>query len=77
MLGTINATNVAAKLTPGSKALDLAVSADGKYLYSTNAGNGSVGIWTINQTSGALTAQTFVTLPASDASAGFNGIAAY
>jgi 6-phosphogluconolactonase (cycloisomerase 2 family) len=76
MLAPINATNVAAKLTPGSKALDLAVSYDGKYLYSTNAGNGSVGIWTI-KADGTLKAQTFVSLPASDASAGFNGIAAY
>jgi 6-phosphogluconolactonase (cycloisomerase 2 family) len=75
-LGLVGPTNIAAKLTPGSKALDLAVSYDGKFLYSTNAGNGSVGIWTIND-NGSLTAQTFVTLPASDASAGFNGIAAY
>ena len=77
MLGTINASNAAATLAPGSKALDLAVSADGKYLYSTNAGSGAVGIWTINQSTGALTAQPFVMLPSSDASAGFNGIAAY
>jgi 6-phosphogluconolactonase len=76
MLAPINTTNIAAKLTPGSKALDLAVSYDSRFLYSTNAGNGSVGIWTINA-NGTLTAQTFVTLPSADASAGFNGIAAY
>ena len=76
LLVPINSTNVAAKLTPGSKALDLAVSYDGKYLYSTNAGNGSVGIWTI-KADGTLTAQTFVMLPATDAAAGFQGIAAY
>ncbi len=76
ILAPISATNLAAHLTPGSKALDLAVSSDGGYLYSTNAGNGGVGIWTINA-DGTLTAQTFVTLPSADATAGFNGIAAY
>lgn len=75
-LSLINPTEIVAKLTPGSKALDLAVSSDSKYLYSINANVGGVGIWNINS-DGTLTAQTFVPLPASDAAAGFNGIAAY
>lgn len=76
IIAPIGATNTAAHLTPGSKALDLAVSFDGNYLYSTNAGNGSVGIWTINA-DGTLTAQAPVALPSVDAAAGFQGIAAY
>lgn len=59
-----------------AKPLDLAISYDGKYLYSNNAGNGSIGIWTI-KADGTLTAQTPLTLPAADANAGFNGIAGY
>ncbi len=59
-----------------AKPLDLAVTFDGKYLYSANGGDGSVGIWTI-KADGTLTAQAPVALPTADASAGLNGIAAY
>ena len=59
-----------------AKPLDLAISFDGKFLYSDNAGNGSIAIWGINA-DGTLTAQTPFALPAVDAAAGFNGIAAY
>ena len=79
MLRTINATNVAAHAGPRlEKALDLAVSADGKYLYSN--GTGTTGRRYLDNRAerpGALTAQTFVMLPSSDATAGFNGIAGF
>jgi len=62
--------------TSAAKPLDLAVSFDGKYLYSNNAGDGTLGVWAINA-DGTLAAQTPVVLPTADASAGLNGIAAY
>jgi len=71
-IGTGNVGTTAA----GAKPLDLAITYDGKFLYANNGANGSIGIWAIN-VNGTLTPQTPVTLPASDASAGFNGIAAY
>lgn len=66
-----------AAAVPNGKPLDLALSSDGKFLYSLNAGTGTVGAWTIKQSTGALTANAPVVLPAADANAGFNGIAAY
>src|SRR6204780_3898571 len=60
---------------PGSVLLDLAVSSGGGFLYSLNSGNGSIAAWTINQSSGVLTAIAGPALPASNA--GYNGIAAY
>jgi hypothetical protein len=58
----------------GAVNLDLAITADGKFLYSLNSGNGSIGIFAI-QKDGTLTNVTPVSgLPAS---AGFQGIAAY
>ena len=56
--------------------LDLGLSDDGNFLYSINGGAGMINIWTINQNTGALTAQAPVALP-SAAGAGFNGIAVY
>lgn len=55
--------------------LDLAVSSGGGFLYSLNSGNGAIGAWTINQSTGVLTANVGAVLPASNA--GYNGIAAY
>jgi 6-phosphogluconolactonase len=75
VLSPIGTGNVGTTIA-GAKPLDLAVTYDGKFLYSNNAANGSVGIWTINA-DGTLTAQTPVSLPVADANAGFNGIAAY
>lgn len=60
---------------PGATILDLALSSDGKFLYSLNSGNGAIGAWSINQSSGVLTANVGAALPT--ANAGFNGIAAY
>jgi hypothetical protein len=58
----------------GSSNIDIAVSADGKFLYSLNAGTGAVGMFAIQPTSGALTdLGTAGSLPAA---AGLNGIAA-
>jgi 6-phosphogluconolactonase len=60
---------------PGAALLDLAISSGGGFLYSLNSGNGSIGAWTINQSTGVLTAIVGAALPASNA--GYNGIAAY
>jgi hypothetical protein len=60
---------------PGAALLDLAVSSGGGFLYSLNSGNGSIGAWTINQSTGVLTAIVGAALPASNV--GYNGIAAY
>jgi len=60
---------------PGATILDLAVSSDGLFLFSLNSGNGTIGAWSINQSTGVLTANVGAALPASNA--GFNGIAAY
>jgi 6-phosphogluconolactonase len=52
----------------------ITVSADGKFLYTLNAGTGAVGIFAIQPTSGVLTdLGTAGNLPAA---AGLNGIAA-
>jgi 6-phosphogluconolactonase (cycloisomerase 2 family) len=66
-----------AATVPNGKPLDLAVSSDGKYLYSNNSGTGTIGAWSINPSTGVLTAISPVALPAADANDGFNGIAAY
>ena len=60
---------------PGAALLDLAVASGGGFLYSLNSGNGAIAAWTINQSSGVLTAIAGPALPASNA--GYNGIAAY
>jgi 6-phosphogluconolactonase len=64
-----------AALVPGSALLDLAVASDGGFLYSLNSGNGAIAAWTINQSTGVLTAIAGADLPVSNA--GYNGIAAY
>jgi hypothetical protein len=66
-----------AATVPNGKPLDLALSSDGNYLYSLNAGIGTIGVWTIQPTTGVLTANAPVALHAADANDGFNGIAAY
>jgi 6-phosphogluconolactonase len=60
---------------PGATILDLAISSDGHFLFSLNSGNGAIGAWSINQSTGVLTPNAGAVLPASNA--GFNGIAAY
>ncbi len=74
--GTITAigTGEAASI-PGATILDLALSSGGGFLYSLNSGNGSIGAWSINQSTGVLTAIVGAALPASNA--GYVGIAAY
>jgi 6-phosphogluconolactonase len=58
----------------GSSNIDIAVSADGKFLYSLNAGTGAVGMFAIQPTTGGLTDLGAAgSLPAG---AGLNGIAA-
>jgi len=50
------------------------VSADGKFLYSLNAGNGSIGVFAIQPVNGTLT--NLGALGGLPAAAGLNGIAA-
>jgi 6-phosphogluconolactonase len=58
---------------PGSTNLDIAISADGKFLYTLNSGEGTIGVFAI-QPDGTLNNVTEVGgLPKT---AGFNGIAA-
>jgi 6-phosphogluconolactonase (cycloisomerase 2 family) len=66
-----------AATVPNGTPLDLALSSDGKYLYSLNSAAGTIGAWSINPSTGVLTANSPVVLPAGDATQGFNGIAAY
>jgi 6-phosphogluconolactonase (cycloisomerase 2 family) len=66
--GTVVAVNPA-----NSTNLDIAVSSDGAYLYSLNAGSGAIGIFKIEH-DGHLT--NFGTLNGLPAGAGLNGIAA-
>jgi 6-phosphogluconolactonase len=59
----------------GAGNLDIAVTADSLFLYSLNSGNGTIGVFEIQQDGGTL-------VPVSEdsvisAKAGFNGIAAY
>jgi 6-phosphogluconolactonase (cycloisomerase 2 family) len=57
----------------GSTNLDIAVSADGKYLYTTNSGTGNVGIFRI-ENDGTLT--SLGQAGELTKMSGFNGIAA-
>jgi 6-phosphogluconolactonase (cycloisomerase 2 family) len=66
--GTVVATNSA-----GTTNLDVAISGDGKFLYSLNVGNGTIGVFSIGD-NGKLT--SLGELPAFAAKTGFNGIAA-
>jgi 6-phosphogluconolactonase len=67
--GTIVAT-----LGVGSIDIDMAASTDGKFLYTLNTGNGSVGEFAIDSASGALT--PLGTVSGLPAASGLNGIAA-
>jgi DNA-binding beta-propeller fold protein YncE len=72
-LAAIDGT-VLATLPSGSTDLDLAISSDGKYLYTIDSGTGWVSVLGVNS-DGTLTVQAGVSgLPVE---AGFNGIAAY
>ena len=57
-----------ATLAAGATDLDMAVSSDGKFLYTLNTGDGTAGIFQINQDG---------TVSGLKPSAGFNGIAAF
>jgi 6-phosphogluconolactonase (cycloisomerase 2 family) len=58
----------------GSHNVDIAVSADGKYLYTQNSNTGAIGVFSI-QSDGTLQEEEGVSgLPKE---AGFNGLAAY
>lgn len=66
--------SIVASLPTGSTDLDIAVSADSKFLYSLDTGAGTIGIFKINA-DGTLNTPTVVSafIPTS----GFNGLAAY
>ena len=58
----------------GSHNVDIAVSADGKFVYTINSQSGNIGVFAINQQDGTLTSLGQAgELPKS---VGFNGIAA-
>jgi len=57
----------------GATNLDITISSDGKFLYTLNSGNGTIGIFAI-QKDGQLT--SFGSASGVSAAAGFNGIAA-
>ena len=59
----------------GSGNLDIAVTADSQFLYSLNSGNGTIGVFAIEQEGGALV--NLSEDPVISARAGFNGIAAF
>src|SRR6201987_5674061 len=59
----------------GSGNLDIAVTADSQFLYSLNSGNGTIGVFAIEQEGGALV--NLSEDPVISANAGFNGIAAF
>jgi 6-phosphogluconolactonase (cycloisomerase 2 family) len=59
----------------GAGNLDIAVTADSKFLYTLNSGNGTIGIFAIDQQGGALS--NVSEDPVISAKAGFNGIAAF
>jgi 6-phosphogluconolactonase (cycloisomerase 2 family) len=67
--GTVVGTNPS-----GSSNIDIAVSSDGKFLFSLNAATGAIGAFAINATNGTLT--NLGTTGGLPASAGLNGIAA-
>lgn len=58
----------------GSASIDLAVSADGRFLYTLNAGSGTIGMFSVQHDGGLV---NFGELDGLPASAGLNGIAAY
>ena len=59
----------------GAGNLDIAVTADSQFLYSLNSGNGTIGVFAIEQAGGALV--NLSEDPIISAKAGFNGIAAF
>jgi 6-phosphogluconolactonase (cycloisomerase 2 family) len=59
----------------GAVNLDIAVTADSQFLYSLNSGNGTIGVFAIQQQGGALV--NLSEDPVISARAGFNGIAAF
>jgi 6-phosphogluconolactonase len=59
----------------GAVNLDIAVSADSQFLYSLNSGNGTIGIFAIEQQGGTLV--NLSEDPVISERAGFNGIAAF
>jgi DNA-binding beta-propeller fold protein YncE len=65
---------VLATLPAGSTDLDLAITPDGKYLYTIDSGTGSISILSVNS-DGTLSVLPGVSGLA--ANAGFNGIAAF
>lgn len=68
------AGTVGASLPAGTTDLDVAVSSEGKFLYTLNSGSGTIGIFGINQDGTlAATGAASGVLPG----AGFNGIAAF
>jgi len=59
----------------GAGNLDIAVTADSQFLYSLNSGNGTIGVFAIEQEGGALV--NLSEDPVISAKAGLNGIAAF
>lgn len=59
----------------GAGNLDIAVSDDSKFLYTLNSGDGTIGVFAINQQGGALS--NVSDYQVISAKAGFNGIAAF
>ena len=59
----------------GAGNLDIAATADSQFLYSLNSGNGTIGVFRIEQEGGALV--NLSEDPVISAEAGFNGIAAF
>lgn len=59
----------------GAGNLDIAVTADSQFLYSLNSGNGTIGVFAIEQQGGALVNLSEDAVIS--ANAGFNGIAAF
>ena len=59
---------------PGSHNVDIAVSVDGKYIYTQNSNTGTIGVFSINS-DGTLQAEQGISgLPKE---VGFNGLAAF
>ena len=59
----------------GAGNLDIAVTADSKFLYTLNSGDGTIGVFAIQQQGGALVNLSEDAVIS--AKAGFNGIAAF
>jgi 6-phosphogluconolactonase len=73
VLTPIDATVVASNPS-GSTNLDIAAGSDGRYVYTLNAGTGTIGIFSVQSDGSLLNTGSVEGLPAS---AGLNGIAAY